>query len=256
LRWSSTHFESTSEFRTRDGRLLQVQIPTSCYNHHLFSFAAGLMRNVTGYETDHRYATVEYLIWLMIQLNSSWVPYVMLLILKCTTIWLEISVGIWGTCNVGADPMQCPSYRAILAITKWFPQVGINYGKWGFPFWCFNARTLCKHDEKGHCHIWSIEEGRFLASVLCIFSWVCAKIGIPIIIPCFGGTQACVPFFHSFKEALMIFDGTAYSTMMTRYVHCVSEGTHVSNMSLRRCITWKSIEEQVSNNYLYNYWKS
>jgi hypothetical protein len=54
LRWINALFNSLSEFRTRDGstnpskRLLPVQIPTCCYNHHLFSFPAGLMRNVTG----------------------------------------------------------------------------------------------------------------------------------------------------------------------------------------------------------------
>jgi hypothetical protein len=164
------------------------------------------------------------------------------------TIWLGISVGIWGTSNIGADPMQCPSYRAILAIAKCFPQSGINYGKQGLPFGCFNDTTICKHDEKGHCHKWTIKDGCFLATVLCMFCWVCAMLGIPVIIPCFGGTQACDPFYKAFKEALQMFVGSAYFSTMSRYVHCVSEGTHVSNLALRQGITWPSINQQVSIN--------
>ena len=74
------------------------------------------MRAVPGYETNHGYATVEYMIWIMIQLNPTRVPYIMFFILKCTTIRLGLSVGVWGTTNHGKDPMQYSSFCAIVAI--------------------------------------------------------------------------------------------------------------------------------------------
>ena len=182
----------------------------------------------------------------MIQLNPKRVPYIMFMILKCTTIRLGLSVGIWGTSNPGADPTQCPSYVAIKAIDKCFPRVeGINYGRNDLRFGCFNSRTICKHDPKGHCLVWTIEEGKFLAAVLCIFSWVCAMIGIPIIFPCFGGTSACDPFFTAFKQVLQEFYGSVYASIMKRYVHYVPDGTHVSNLRLRLratmtyCVKWR-----------------
>jgi hypothetical protein len=92
-------------------------------------FDSKLIRSIPGYETKHGYATIEYVIWLMIQINPSPVPYVTFLILKCTTIRLGLSVGIRGTSNNGANPMECPSYRAIMAIARCFSQpAGINYG--------------------------------------------------------------------------------------------------------------------------------
>jgi hypothetical protein len=73
-------------------------------------------------------------------------------------------------------------------------------------------------------------------------------LGIPVIFPCGGGSDACDPFYKAFEEALQMFVGSAYFSMMSRYVHCVLEGTHVSNLSLRYRLTWPSIEQQVSIN--------
>jgi hypothetical protein len=208
-------------------------------------YAATLMRSLPGYETNHGFATVEYLIFIMIQLNPLTVPYVNFFILKCTTIRLGLSVGIWGTKNRNANEMECPSYRAIMAIAKCFPPVGINYGKHGFPIGFFNARTKCEHKD-GHCCPWKMEEGRFLASALLIFSWVCAKLSIPVIVSCFGGTTACAPLFRALKQGLDEFSGGIYSGIMTRFLHLIEEGTHVSNLVLRRRLTWLDPMKQVS----------
>ena len=173
-------------------------------------------------------------------------PCVNLFILKCTTIRLGLSVGIWGTKNRHENEMECPSYRAIMAIAKCFPPVGINYGKHGFPIGFFNARTKCEHTKEGHCCPWTVKEGQFLASALLIFSWVCAMLGIPVIVSCFGGTAACAPLFRALKQGLDEFAGGIYSGIMNRFLHLIEEGTHVSNLVLRRRLTWLDPMEQVS----------
>jgi hypothetical protein len=65
-----------------------------------------------------------------------------------------------------------------------------------------NARSLCAIDGEGHCDKWTIEESRFASSILVIVCWVCAKIGIPVVLPCFGGTAACAKFFKAFTKAI------------------------------------------------------
>ena len=179
----------------------------------------------------------------MIQINPSMVPYATFLILKWTTIRLGLSVGIWGTSNHCANPMECPSYRAIMATARCFSQpTGINYGKHGLPIGCFNARTKFVHTKDGHCYLWTIQEEQFLADILYIFCWVCATINIPVIIPCFGGTAP----FRAFKHALKEFNGGKYQTLMRKYVHLVPDGTRVPNIVLRRRLTWRNPHEQVS----------
>jgi len=64
----------------------KIQIPDCSYDPTLFNEAAGLMRQITGYDSGHSFSTVNYFIWLMIQLKPNVVPYVPILILKCITI--------------------------------------------------------------------------------------------------------------------------------------------------------------------------
>ena len=207
------HFECSTGYCASDGKALHpVEIPGCLVYYKLFMYAVTLMRSLPGYDTNHGFATVEYLIFIMIQLNPQTVPYVNFFILKCTTIRLRLRGGIWGTKNRNENEMECPSYRAIMAIAKCFPPVGINYGKHGFPIGFFNARTKCEHTKEGHCCPWTVKEGQFLASALLIFSWVCAKLSIPVIISCFGGTAACAPLFRALKQGLGEFaQGGEYS---------------------------------------------
>ena len=74
-------------------------------------------------------------------------------------------------------------------------------------------------------------------------------IRIPIIIPCFGRTAACAPFYTAFKQVLQEFDGSIYAFIMEKYVHYVPDGTHVSNMRLRQNVTWSTMNLQVSFNF-------
>jgi hypothetical protein len=134
-----------------------------------------------------------------------------------------------------------------MAIVKCFPPVGINYGKHGFPIGFFNARTKCEHTKEGHCCPWTVKEGQFLASALLIFSWVCAKLGIPVIVSCFGGTTECAPLFRALKQGLGEFArGGSTASNTNRFLHLIEEGTHVSNLVLRRRLTWMDPKKQVS----------
>jgi hypothetical protein len=79
-----------------------------------------------------------------------------------------------------------------------------------------------------------------------IFSWVCAKLSIPVIVSCFGGTAACAPLFRALEHGLDEFDGCKYSGIMNQFLHLIEEGTHVSNLVLRRRLTWSDPMKQVS----------
>ena len=68
----------------------------------------------------------------------------------------------------------------------------------------------------------------------------------PVIVSCFGGTAACAPLFTALKQGLDEFAGGIYSGIMNQFLHLIEEGTHVSNLVLRRRLTWLDPMKQVS----------
>ena len=87
------------------------------------------MRKLPEYTTDpHKNQVVNYFVWIMSQLDPSPVPYVPILILKCTMIWLGLNVGNWGTMTSGSDPMECTSFVVAKSVSEVFVRSKINYG--------------------------------------------------------------------------------------------------------------------------------
>ena len=95
--WFDAKLKTTDNFTA----FSEIQIPDCCYDPTLFNKAAGLMRQILDYDSCHGFSTVNYFIWLMIQLKPADVPYIPILILKCLTIRLGLSLGNWGMLNPG-----------------------------------------------------------------------------------------------------------------------------------------------------------
>ena len=86
-----------------------------------------MMQKVPGYDTGHGFSTVNYFIWLMIQLKLDDVSFVPILVLKCITIWIGLSLGNWGMLNPNSDLHEYPSYISGLALAKVFSHSSINF---------------------------------------------------------------------------------------------------------------------------------
>ena len=125
------------------------------YDPVLYKEAATIMRKLPEYTTDpHKNQVVNYFVWIMSQLDPSPVPYVPILILKCTTIRLGLNVANWGTMASESDPMECPFFAVAKSLSEIFVPSNINYGL-RFSFASLCARTICKNDSNGHCLGWS-----------------------------------------------------------------------------------------------------
>jgi hypothetical protein len=152
----------------------EIQIPECIHDRELIVEAAKKMRMLPGYSTDpHRYVTVNYFIWLMLQLDPQLVSYIPILILKCTTIRLDLSLANWGAMIIGSNPNECPSFVAGVAISEVLARSTnnmINFGT-GFSFAALCARTVCQNDGNGHCDAWSRDEAAFGGPLMGIFGY-------------------------------------------------------------------------------------
>jgi hypothetical protein len=99
-------------------------------------------------------------------------------------------------CNAGGTNMnECPSFRATHACSDGLPPTGIDYGN-GLRVCVTNARIICK-SKTGHCHIWTIAEGKMMAGIRIVYIRVIISWEISCVIFNLGGTRASVAFFDA-----------------------------------------------------------
>ena len=243
-RWSGAKLETSFNFLD----IPEIQIPVCIHDRDLIVEASKKMRMLPGYRTDpHRFATVNYYIWIMLQLDPQLVSYVPILILKCTTIRLRLSLANWGAMKVGSNPNECPSFVAGTAISEVFARNTnntINFGT-GQSYAAMCARTVCQNNGDGHCDAWTSSEAAFGAPVIRIFTNVCARMNIPAIVICLGGRGGCEPFFNKYAEERMLFRGTCDEDIMRHRVHVVDNGMHFSTLTYWQYRMWSRIYKQV-----------
>jgi len=117
---------------------------------------------------------------------------------------------------------ECPSFRATNACSDRLPPTGIDYGN-GLTFCVTNARIICR-SKNGHCHIWTVAEGKMMAGILIVYIRVIISWEITCVIFNLGGMSASIAFF----DALDVELGTL-SPAHRAFVRVEKAGTHVSN---------------------------
>ena len=150
-------------------------------------------------------------------------------IAKCPTIRLGVSDECFTYCNPGANMNECPSFRATHACSDGLPPTGIDYGN-GFRFCVTNARIICR-SKNGHCHIWTVAEGKMMAGILIVYIRVIISWENTCVIFNLGGTRASLAFFDALDLDKEL--GTL-SPAHRAFVHVEKAGTHVSNLDWRQ----------------------
>ena len=227
--------------RILDGVLLgqflpQVQIPPSHPRGDIIRWAAATLRALPAYQTRRDY--IEHRIWILVRMDPSQVTHHAEAIAKCPTIRLGVSDECFTYCNPGANMNECPSFRATHACSDGLPPTGIDYGN-GLTFCVANARIICK-SKNGHCHKWTILEGKMMAGILIVFIRVIISWEITCVIFNLGGTRASVAFFDALDVEL---DTLPHAHRA--FVRVEKAGTHVSNLDWRRPNVWSTPEIQI-----------
>ena len=216
--------------------LPQVQIPADHPRGDEIRRAANFLRAQPAYKDRSDY--IEHRIWILVGMDPSQVTHHAEAIAKCPTIRLGVSDECFTYCNPGASMNECPSFRATHACSDGFPPTGIDYGN-GLRFCVTNARIICR-SKNGHCHIWTVAEGKMMAGILIVYIRVLISWGITSVIFNLGGTRASVAFFVAFDVEL----GTLLPAQRA-FVRVEKAGTHVSNFDWRRPTVWSMPEYQI-----------
>jgi hypothetical protein len=109
----------------------------------------------------------------------------------------------------------------------------------GLRFCVTNAQIICR-SKNGHCHIWTVAEGKMMAGILIVYIRVIISWEITCVFFNLGGTRASVAFF----DALDVELGTL-SPAHRAFVRVEKAGTHVSNLEWRRPNVWSTSEDQI-----------
>ena len=178
--------------------LPQVQIPADHPRGDDIRRVAVILQALPAYLTRSDY--IEHQICILVGMDPSQVTHHAEAIAKCPTIRLGVSDECFTYCNPGANMNECPSFRATHACSDGLPPTGIDYGN-GLTFCVTNARIICKSKD-GHCHIWTVEEGKMMAGILIVFIRVIISWEITCVIFNLGGTRASVAFFNALDVEL------------------------------------------------------
>ena len=143
------------------------------------------MRTLPAYKARRDY--IERPIWTLVGIDPSQVTHHAEAVVKCPTIRLGVSDECFTYCNAGANMNECPSFRATHACSDGVPPTGIDYGN-GLTFCVANARIICK-SKNGHCHKWTILEGKMMAGILIVYVCVIVCWEITCVIFNLGRTQ-------------------------------------------------------------------
>ena len=216
--------------------LPQVPIPADHPRGDEIRRAAAFWRASPAYKERSDY--IEHRIWILVGMDPSKVTHHAEAIAKCPTIRLGVSDECFTYCNPGANMNECPSFRATHACSDGLPPTGIDYGN-GFRFCVTNARIICR-SKNGHCHIWTVAEGKMMAGILIVYIRVLISWKITCVIFNLGGTRASVAFFDAFDVKL----GTLLPAQRA-FVRVEKAGTHVSNFDWRRPTVWSMPEYQI-----------
>ena len=164
----------------------------------------------------------ESLIYVMAQAKPT-TPHIIAAILKCSTPRLGLSIANFGTCNHGANVLECPSHHSSVVLNQVIPPNGIDHPN-GQSFLGINARTECRTKPHAdpklngiHCEDWTPEEAEYTASVLRWFILVLCYMQIPIMFIDLGGT-GCARIIKELKiMMLMMCQGFTDEDQRTRF---------------------------------------
>jgi hypothetical protein len=213
-----------------------VQIPADHPRGEDIRMAAATLRTLPAYLTRSDY--IEHRMWTLVTMDVSKVTHHAEAVAKCPTIRLGVSDECFTYCNEGANMNECPSFQATHACSDGLPPTGIDYGN-GLRFCVTNARIICR-STNGHCHKWTIAEGKMMAGILIVYIRVIVSWEITCVIFNLGGTSVSVAFFDS----LVVMLGTL-SPAHRALVRVEKAGTHVSNLDWRRPNVWSTSEDQI-----------
>ncbi len=135
---------------------------------------------------------------------------------------------------------ECPSFQATHACSDGLPPTRIDYGN-GLMFCVTNARIICKSNN-GHCHIWTIAEGKMMAGILIVFIHVIISCKITCVIFNLGGTGASEAIFDAMHVQL-----DTHSSAGRVFVCVEKASTYVSNLDWRRPEVWSMSEVQIQS---------
>jgi hypothetical protein len=84
------------------------------------------------------------------------------------------------------------------------------------------------------------DRGLFSCSPPDFFSFVCARLGIPVFFPNFGGTGACSEIVFQ-RETIKADEYDEHCDVFNRFISIEEKGTHLSNLGLRRQTTGNTL---------------